>query len=136
MAVVGRVGTPRPEIATHIAADEPLVAAVSHGHPLASTATITLKVLHDHPLISLPQGTGLRACIDDACAKAGFPPHIAIEASGPNVLAKFAGRSFGVAILPESIANRRTNRPGRSGADRPYAQRTGRPDRRIYNQWC
>jgi DNA-binding transcriptional LysR family regulator len=105
MAVVGRVGGRRPEIATHIAADEPLVAAVSGSHPLAARATITLKALHDSPLISLPKGTGLRASIDDACAKAGFQPRIVVEASDPSVLAQFAVRSFGVAILPESIAS-------------------------------
>jgi DNA-binding transcriptional LysR family regulator len=105
MAVVGRVGRPRPEIATHVAADEPLVAAVGQGHPLATKASITFTALRDHPLISLPEGTGLRACIDDACAKAGFRPRIAIEASDPHVLARFAVRGFGVAILPESIAN-------------------------------
>jgi DNA-binding transcriptional LysR family regulator len=105
MAIVGVAGKTRIGIATQVAADEPLVAAVSHDDPLAKRATITVEALHDRALISLPRGTGLRASIDDACAKAGFQPHIAIEASDPNVLARFAARSFGVAILPESIAH-------------------------------
>jgi len=105
MAVVGMSGNARPGIATHVAADEPLVAAVSHTHPLANRTTITLKALHGLPLLSLPRGTGLRACIDNACVSAGFEAHIAIEASDPQVLAKFAARNFGVAILPRSIAN-------------------------------
>jgi DNA-binding transcriptional LysR family regulator len=105
MAVVGRIGRPRPGITTDVAADEPLVAAVSLEDPFASRATITLKDLQTRPLISLPRGTGLRASIDDACAKAGFEPQIAFEAGDPNVLAQFAARSFGVAILPESIAS-------------------------------
>jgi DNA-binding transcriptional LysR family regulator len=104
MAVVGRMGRPRPGIATDVAADEPLVAAVSLDDPLASRATMTLKDLEARPLISLPRGTGLRATIDAACAKAGFEPRIAFEAGDPNVLAQFAARSFGVAIVPESIA--------------------------------
>jgi DNA-binding transcriptional LysR family regulator len=104
MAVVGRIGARRSGVATQVAADDPLVAAVSRSHPLATRATITLKALHDQALISLPRGTGLRASIDDAYAKAGLEPHIAFEASDPNVLARFAAQGFGVAILPESIA--------------------------------
>jgi DNA-binding transcriptional LysR family regulator len=104
MAVVGVSGGPRPAIATELAADEPLVAGVSQGDPLARRATITLRGLRNRDLISLPRGTGLRATLDGACAKAGFRPHIAFEASDPNVLAEFAARGFGVAILPESIA--------------------------------
>jgi DNA-binding transcriptional LysR family regulator len=104
MAVVGATGRARPRIATHPAADEPLVAAVSLGDRLATRAEITLDELHEQALISLPRGTGLRASIDDACAAAGFRPHIAFEASDPNVLARFAAAGFGVAILPASIA--------------------------------
>jgi DNA-binding transcriptional LysR family regulator len=104
MAVVGRLARPRPGIATDIAADEPLVAAVSLDDPLATRTTLTVEELQGRPLISLPKGTGLRASIDEACTKAGFEPQIAFEAGDPNVLAQFAARSFGVAILPESIA--------------------------------
>ncbi|MEA2371297.1 MAG: hypothetical protein QOH12_1691 [Solirubrobacteraceae bacterium] len=107
LAVVGLAGRARarPGIATHAAADEPLVAAVSHGDPLARRAEITVGELRGQALSSLPPGTGLRATIDDACAAAGFHPHVAFEASDPNVLARFAARGFGVAILPESIAS-------------------------------
>lgn len=104
VAVVSVTGTPRPGIATHLAAYEPLVAAVSHTDPLGRRATITLEALRDRPLISLPRGTGLRTSIDDACAEAGFQPRIAVEAGDPHVLAQFAARSFGVAIIPRSIA--------------------------------
>jgi DNA-binding transcriptional LysR family regulator len=104
VAVVGAVGRARRWIATHAAADEALVAAVSHDDPLAACAEITLTALRERALISLPRGTGLRASIDGACSQAGFQPHIAFEASDPNVLARFAARGFGVAILPASIA--------------------------------
>jgi DNA-binding transcriptional LysR family regulator len=105
VAIVSQSGAPRPGIATHIAADEPLVAAVRRSDPLATSTTITLNALRDHALLSLPQGTGLRATLDAACAKAGFSPRIAFEAGDPVILARFAVRDFGVAILPESIAN-------------------------------
>jgi DNA-binding transcriptional LysR family regulator len=104
MAVIGAVGRARPWITSHAAADEPLVAAVSHDDPLAVSAEIPLTALRERTLISLPRGTGLRTSLDAACAEAGFQPRVAFEASDPTVLARFAVRGFGVAILPESIA--------------------------------
>lgn len=105
LAFIGLAATPPPGIETQVVADEPLVAAVSHRDPLAARKTITLDALRDRALISLPRGTGLRFCLDDACATAGFPPRIAFEASDPRVLAHLAARGLGVAILPESVAN-------------------------------
>jgi len=105
LALVGLAATPPAGIATQVVADEPLVAAVSHGDPLAARTTITRDALQERALISLPRGTGLRSCLDDACAAAGVHPHIAFEASNPDVLAHLAAQGLGVAILPASIAN-------------------------------
>ncbi len=105
LALVGLAATPPADIATQVVADEPLVAAVSHNDPLAARTTITLDALQERALISLPRGTGLRSCLDDACAAAGVHPHIAFEASNPDVLAHLTAQGLGVAILPASIAN-------------------------------
>lgn len=78
---------------------------VSHSDPLAKRTTISLKDLHAHPLVSLPRGTGMRTCIDEACAAAGLQPRIAFEASDPSVLAQLASRGLGVAILPQAAAD-------------------------------
>lgn len=104
MALVGLVSSPPPGLETQVVVDEPLVAAVGHGDPLAARTTITLEAIQERTIISLPRGTGLWAGIDDACAAAGFQPRIAFEASNPDVLAQLAARRLGVAILPESIA--------------------------------
>ncbi|HLH21717.1 MAG TPA: LysR family transcriptional regulator [Chloroflexota bacterium] len=105
MALVGLASPPPPSIQTLVVADEPIVAAVSPADALAGTTSITLEAVLQRPLISLPRGTGLRSCLDEACASAGFEPHIAFEASDPNVLAQLAARGLGVAILPQSVAN-------------------------------
>jgi DNA-binding transcriptional LysR family regulator len=68
-----------------------------------------LAALCERALISLPVGTGLRACLDDACAAAGLAPRIAFEASDPGVLARLAGQGLGVAILPASVAAARAD---------------------------
>jgi DNA-binding transcriptional LysR family regulator len=108
LAVVG-LGTTAPgDLATHVITEEPLVAAVCHGHALAARTTITLAALARHPLISLPRGTGVRGCLDDACAAAGLAPRISFEAGDPRVLAQLAAHGLGVAVVPRSITDARS----------------------------
>ncbi|MGA3029781.1 MAG: LysR substrate-binding domain-containing protein [Candidatus Limnocylindrales bacterium] len=104
LAFVGLGDTTPPGIEIRLVADEPLVAAVSDNDVLAARKTITLEALGGRALMSLPRGTGLRSCLDDACARSGFEPNIALEASNLGILAQLAGRGLGVAILPESVA--------------------------------
>ncbi len=104
MALVGLATPPPAGVETQVIVDEALIAAVGTDDPLATRSEITLDALRDRALISLPRGTGLRARLDGACAKAGFQPRIAFEASDPYILAQLAVRGLGVAILPESAA--------------------------------
>lgn len=104
VAFIGLAATTPAGIEIHVVADQPLVAAVSHDDPLATKTTITLRAIRDRALISLPAGTGVRSCLDEACATASIKPHIAFEASDPQVLAQLAARGLGLAILPESVA--------------------------------
>jgi DNA-binding transcriptional LysR family regulator len=104
LAFVGLPEETPPGIELQLIADEPLVAAVARNDVLAARTTVTLEALQDRDLISLPRGTGLRSALDDACARAGFRPRIALEATNLTTLARLAGRGLGVAILPESVA--------------------------------
>ncbi|GAA2443123.1 LysR family transcriptional regulator [Streptomyces glaucus] len=103
-AVVALTTVTPPGIDLHVVADEPLVVVVNPGDPLAEHAAIAVDALRERALISLPRGTGMRACLDDACADAGFEPRVAFEASDPDVLAQLAMRGLGPAIVPESLA--------------------------------
>ena len=107
MAFISIGAAAPPGLGTHVVTSQPFVAAVSHDHTLASRSTITLKALAGHALISLPHGTGLRATVDEAFAAAGLRPRVAIEAGDPRVLAQFAARGLGVAIVPQSITDAR-----------------------------
>jgi DNA-binding transcriptional LysR family regulator len=109
LAVVGLAGPPPPGIASQAIVDEAMVAAVAPGDPLSGRTSIPLTALRHRDLVSLPRGTGLRACLDDACATAGIAPRIAFEASDLNVVARLAERGLGVAILPESLARARSH---------------------------
>jgi DNA-binding transcriptional LysR family regulator len=104
LALVGLAGPPPNGIETQTIVDEPLVATVAHDDPLAGRERITLEALQRRPLISLPRGTGLRTCLDDACATAGIEPRIALEASNLEVLVELAVQGLGIAILPASTA--------------------------------
>lgn len=101
---VGLPGQVPAGIEAEVVADVPLVAVVAPADPLSTRNTITLHVLAQRPLITLPQGTGLRTVIDRACASAGVQPRVAFEASDPHVLAELAGRGLGVAIVTEPAA--------------------------------
>jgi DNA-binding transcriptional LysR family regulator len=104
LAWVGLAG-PRPTgIETQVLVEEEHVAAVTPADPLAARSTIRLTDLRERALISMPIGTGLRTCLEDACATAGFQPRVTLEASAPNIIAELACRGLGVAILPVSVA--------------------------------
>ena len=105
-ALAGMGTTAPPGLGTQVVLDEPLVAAVAPGDPLAGRDGVALAALRDRPLITLPPGTGVRSVFDEACAAAGFEPRIAFEAGDPPVLAQLAARGLGTAVLPVSAIAR------------------------------
>lgn len=106
-AIIAFGTAPPPGLETHVVTEDAVVAAVSPDHELAGRSTIPLDALRDQVLISLPQGTGIRSLLNEACAAAGFTPHIAFEAGTPAVLAQLAARGLGIAIVPSGIVRPR-----------------------------
>ncbi|CAM4177997.1 LysR family transcriptional regulator [Kibdelosporangium persicum] len=106
VAIVG-LAAELPGLDLHVLSDERLVAAVGRDDPLAKAKRIPLADLRDRSLICLPDGTGIRAILENACAAAGFRPRVAFEAGTPPVLAELAARGLGIAILPESLVRNR-----------------------------
>lgn len=104
LALVGLASEPPKGIETQVITDEPVIAAVSSKDILAQQNTIPLKALQERTLNCLPRGTGIRTCIEDACAVLGFQPRVAFEATSLNILAQLSARGLGVAILPASFA--------------------------------
>jgi DNA-binding transcriptional LysR family regulator len=105
LAIVGLAGPAPAGISHAIITEEPLVAAVHHGHALAARTSIPLTTLRNHPLIALPPGTGLRTALDHALRAANLQAHIAFEATDPRALIQLATRGLGVAVLAESMAH-------------------------------
>ncbi|MFJ8476085.1 LysR family transcriptional regulator [Kitasatospora sp. NPDC094011] len=105
VAIIGLSADPPAGLEVQVIADEQLIGAVSHDHPLARQGGVTVDELQDHALMCLPSGSGLRAAADAAWAAAGISPRVAFEASDPRVLAQLASRGLGVAILPEPFVS-------------------------------
>ena len=103
-ALVGTAGSTPPGLGSLTIVSEGLVAAVPEGHPLAHRTRATLAQVAQHPIVSLPVGTGVRAVFDQACAAKGISPDVALQASAPDAVAELAGRGLGVAILSETMA--------------------------------
>ncbi|MFJ8821221.1 LysR family transcriptional regulator [Streptomyces sp. NPDC102467] len=93
--------TPPPGLTWEIVVDDALVAVVPLDDPLAEHPRVPFAALADRRLISLPRGTGVRGVLERSCAEAGFTPRVAFEAATPLLLARFAARGLGVAVLPE-----------------------------------
>lgn len=101
VAIIGISAEPPVGLETVVIADESLIGAVGHDHPLAQSSSITVDEVECHALMCLPSGSALRAAADAAWDAAGVKPRIAFEASDPRVLAQLAARGLGMAILPE-----------------------------------
>jgi DNA-binding transcriptional LysR family regulator len=102
LALAGVAGPVPTGLETATVTDEHLVAAVCADHRLGVRRTITLRALHDEPLIALPRGTGGRTALERGFAAIGLAPRVALEAGDPRVLMDLARRGLGVAILPAS----------------------------------
>lgn len=104
IALVGTAGEPPEYLEAQVIAREGLVALVQPDSPLATKSELPLIKLTEYALVTLPEGTGIRATFDEACVTAGLMPDVALVASAPGAVADLASRGMGVAVLSESMA--------------------------------
>jgi DNA-binding transcriptional LysR family regulator len=110
MALVGTPSATLPGLESFPIVSERLVAIVPCDHPLAEGRRTTLPEITAHPIVCLPQGTGVRAVFDEACAIAGINPSVALQASAPGTVVDLARRGLGIAVLSESMVPRHDER--------------------------
>lgn len=72
---------------------------VSHGHPLASEATLTLEKLAEYPLVTYVFGFTGRSQLDQAFQKANLSPKIFFTASDADVIKTYVKMNLGVGIV-------------------------------------
>jgi DNA-binding transcriptional LysR family regulator len=104
LALIGAGGATPAGLDALTIISERLVAAVPVGHALTKRGRVTLADVSAHPIVCLPEGTGIRAVFDQACAAEGIKPDIALQASAPAAVADLALRGLGVGILSETTA--------------------------------
>jgi len=102
IALVGVAGSPPEHLSAQVIASEGLVALVPPDHPQASARALPLTELMAYSLVTLPEGTGIRAAFDAACVTAGVIPDVVLVASAPGAVAHLASRGMGIAVLSES----------------------------------
>jgi DNA-binding transcriptional LysR family regulator len=66
--------------------------------------SVTVEELTAYRLVTLPEGTGIRAVFDEAFLSQGLLPDLALAASAPGAVASLASRGLGIAVLSESMA--------------------------------
>ena len=101
LALIGTADESPPGLDVVTIVREPVVGAVPTEHPLGETASLADLVAF--PVLCLPEGTGIRAAFDRACATHGLVPDVALQASAPDAVADLAARGLGVAILSASM---------------------------------
>lgn len=72
---------------------------VPAGHPLVDAQTLTLEDVAEYPIITYDEGLTGRTRIDDAFARAGIVPDIAISALDADVIKSYVELGMGVGII-------------------------------------
>jgi DNA-binding transcriptional LysR family regulator len=103
IALVGVAGTPPEHLSAQVLSSESLVVLVPPDHPQAGERGLPLTELMAHSLVTLPEGTGIRAAFDEACVSESLIPDVVLVASSPAAVADMAARGLGVAVLSESM---------------------------------
>ncbi|MGW5724830.1 LysR substrate-binding domain-containing protein [Nocardia beijingensis] len=93
-----------PSIVLETLRTEHLLAVLPTNHPLAHTDPVDLAALGGETFITHPSGdrSTMHHLVLDACARAGFRPHI-LEVSETATLAVSVAAGLGVALAPEPV---------------------------------
>lgn len=98
---------------------EAVIAILPPTTSLSGRDEVSLGELADHPLIALPEGSGLRWQLDRALERAAVRARIAFEASDPDVLVALVEQGLGVGLVPESALAQSDQLVGVHVADLP-----------------
>src|SRR5271167_3279752 len=85
---------------------EPLFAALSRKHPLASAKSLALKDLRGESFVMLRDGHCFRDLSIDTCTRARITPHIAFESGQFSSLLGMVAAGVGVSLVPEMAIDR------------------------------
>jgi DNA-binding transcriptional LysR family regulator len=97
----------QPELALEVIRRESLVAVLPHRHRLAAAAAVRLEELAEEPFVTYPSHfrSVLHDAVEEACARHGFRPRVALEVSETATLVSFVAAGMGVSLVPASVAH-------------------------------
>ncbi|WOF23563.1 LysR family transcriptional regulator [Microbacterium betulae] len=84
--------------------EQPLVALVPDGHPLAAHPSVSVPEIAASPIVTLAEGFGLRDSLDLLFARSELTPRIAFEGEDLITVRGLVTAGLGVAIMPEQPA--------------------------------
>jgi DNA-binding transcriptional LysR family regulator len=88
-----------PNVISRLVAKVGAAVVLPRNHPLARKRSIAIRDLRDEPLIAPPAGRPLRATLAQAWAAADQPWAPAVEATGWELMMRFAELGLGLAIV-------------------------------------
>jgi DNA-binding transcriptional LysR family regulator len=93
-------------LAVEVVRDEPLVAVLPAGHPLAAEPTVSVADLASEAFISYPLDARsvLHDAVETACLAHGFRPRVTVEVAETATLVSFVASGLGVSLVPASVA--------------------------------
>jgi len=101
-------GAPRTALrglAVQLLFEEPLVALVRRGDPLARAKRLRMARLAGRELVLVPDGTFLSDIIHAACQEAGFSPRVRLTLASAEALRETVRAGLGLTILPRGYAS-------------------------------
>ena len=95
-----------PLFGLRVVVDQPFVAALPSGHPLAGERSILPGALAGEPFVIFPRrtGPGLYDRILTLCQASGFSPRVVQEAEQMQTIVSLVAAEVGVALVPASIS--------------------------------
>ena len=95
-----------PLFGLRVVVDQPFVAALPSGHPLAGERAIWPGALASEPFVIFPRrtGPGLYDRILTLCQASGFSPRVVQEAEQMQTIVSLVAAEVGVALVPASIS--------------------------------
>jgi DNA-binding transcriptional LysR family regulator len=85
--------------------EEELTVVMSPTSPLVGDGALPARELGGQPLIAFGRGSSTRQLMDEALARAGVEPRIALEANDLAFVRSLVARGIGLAILPRSFVD-------------------------------
>ncbi|AQA05283.1 LysR family transcriptional regulator [Mycobacterium sp. MS1601] len=110
VAIVGTAGAPPEALESMTIVSEPLAALVPGGHRWSGRRSLDYPALAGQPLVTMPDGTGVRATLETGCAQHGFMPTVAVQASAADSIADLCARGVGIGVLSASMAQEHADR--------------------------